>query len=57
MDAGTTYDKGQRFRDRKLEKGVGAGVWMTAPLFRFSVAVARGIGSGMRAHIGAGLTF
>jgi len=57
MDAGTTYDKGQRFRDQKLEKGVGAGIWMTAPLFRFSVAVARGIGSGMRAHIGAGLTF
>ena len=57
MDAGTTYDKGQRFRDQKLERGVGAGIWMTAPLFRFSAAVARGIGSGMRAHIGAGLTF
>ena len=57
MDAGTTYDKGQRFGDQKLERGVGAGVWATAPLFRFSVAVARGIGSGMRAHIGAGLTF
>ena len=57
MDAGTTYDKGQRFRDQELERGVGAGIWMTAPLFRFSAAVARGIGSGMRAHIGAGLTF
>ena len=57
IDAGTTYDKGQRFGDQKLEKGVGAGVWATAPLFRFSVAVARGIGSGMRVHIGAGLTF
>ena len=57
MDAGTTYDEGQRFRDQQLEKGVGAGVWLTAPLFRFSAAVARGIGSGMRAHIGAGLTF
>jgi outer membrane protein assembly factor BamA len=57
MDAGTTYDKGQRFRDQNLERGVGGGIWMTAPLFRFSVAVARGIGSGMRAHIGAGLTF
>ena len=56
-DVGTTYDKGQLFRDQKLEKGVGAGVWATAPLFRFSVAVARGIGSGIRAHIGAGLTF
>ena len=57
MDAGATYDKGQRFRDQRLERGVGAGIWMTAPLFRFSAAVARGIGSGMRAHIGAGLTF
>jgi outer membrane protein assembly factor BamA len=56
-DVGTTYDKGQMFRDQKLEKGVGAGVWATAPLFRLSVAVARGIGSGIRAHIGAGLTF
>jgi outer membrane protein assembly factor BamA len=57
MDAGTTYDNGQRFRDQKLERGVGAGIWLTAPLFRFSAAVARGIGSGMRTHIGAGLTF
>jgi outer membrane protein assembly factor BamA len=57
MDAGTTYDKGQRFSDQKLQKGVGAGLWATAPLFRFSVAVACGIGSGMRTHIGAGLTF
>jgi outer membrane protein assembly factor BamA len=56
-DAGTTYDARERFDDRKLEKGVGAGVWATAPLFRFSVEVARGIGSGVRAHIGAGLTF
>jgi outer membrane protein assembly factor BamA len=57
MDAGTTYDNGQRFADQKLEKGVGAGIWATAPLFRFSVAVARGIGSGTRVHVGAGLTF
>jgi outer membrane protein assembly factor BamA len=57
MDAGTAYNKGQRFEDQTLERGVGAGVWATAPLFRFSVAVARGIGSSWRAHIGAGLTF
>ena len=56
-DAGKTYDKGQRFRDTKLETGVGAGIWATAPLFRFTIAVARGIGSGVRAHVGAGLTF
>jgi outer membrane protein assembly factor BamA len=57
MDAGTTYDKGQRFGDQKLEKGVGAGVWATAPLFRIGAAIARGIGSGTRVHIAAGLTF
>jgi outer membrane protein assembly factor BamA len=57
MDAGTAYDKGQRFSDQKLERGVGAGVWLTAPLFHISVAVARGLGSGMRVHARAGLTF
>lgn len=57
MDAGATYDKGQRFSGQKLQKGVGAGIWATAPLFRFSVAVARGLGAGLRTHIGAGLTF
>ena len=57
VDAGTTYDKAQSFSDRKLDKGVGAGIWATAPLFRFTVAVARGIGSGIRVHVAAGLTF
>jgi outer membrane protein assembly factor BamA len=57
MDAGAAYNKGQRLADQKLERGAGAGIWATAPLFRFSVAVARGIGSGTRVHVGAGLTF
>lgn len=57
MDAGTTYDKGQRFADQKLEKGVGAGVWATAPIFRIGLSVARGLGSGTRVHVAAGLTF
>jgi len=57
MDAGTTYDHGKRFGDQKLEKGVGAGIWATAPLFRIGLSVARGVGSGTRVHIAAGLTF
>jgi outer membrane protein assembly factor BamA len=57
MDVGTVYDKGQRFRDQRLKRGIGAGVWATAPLFRFSLMVAHGIGASTRAHIGAGLTF
>ena len=57
MDAGTAYDKGDRFNDQKFDRGVGAGVWATAPLFRISLMVARGLGSGTRVHFGAGLTF
>jgi outer membrane protein assembly factor BamA len=57
MDAGTTYDKGQRLKDQKLKRGIGGGVWLTAPLFRVSFMVARGLGSGTRVHFGAGLTF
>jgi hemolysin activation/secretion protein len=57
MDAGTVYNKGQRFRDQKLKRGIGAGIWATAPLFHVSLMVARGLGSGTRVHFGAGLTF
>jgi hypothetical protein len=57
FDAGTVYDKGERLADQKLERGVGGGVWLTAPLFRISLMVARGLGSGTRVHFGAGLTF
>ena len=32
--------------------GIGGGVWLTAPLFRISLMVARGLGSGTRVHSG-----
>ena len=57
FDAGAVYDKGERLADQKMERGVGGGVWLTAPLFRISLMVARGLGSGTRVHFGAGLTF
>ena len=57
MDAGTVYNKGQRFRDQKLKRGIGAGIWATAPLFRVSLMVAHGMGATNRVHFGAGLTF
>jgi outer membrane protein assembly factor BamA len=57
IDAGTTYDKGQHFRDQHLRRGAGAGVWVTAALFRISLMVAHGIGADTRLHLGAGLTF
>jgi outer membrane protein assembly factor BamA len=57
MDAGTAYDKGERFRDQTLKRGVGAGLWATAALFRISFMVAHGIGADTKVHFGAGLTF
>jgi outer membrane protein assembly factor BamA len=57
MDAGTTYDEGQRFSGQRLKKGVGAGIWAAAPLFHISLVVAHGIGAETRVHFGAGLTF
>ena len=57
IDAGTTYDDGARFRDQKLQQGIGGGMWVTAPLFRLSLMVARGIGEGTRVHFAVGLTF
>ena len=57
FDAGAVYDKGERLADQKWERGAGGGVWLTAPLFRISFMVARGLGSGTRVHFGAGLTF
>ncbi len=57
FDVGAVYDKGERLADQKMKRGVGGGVWLTAPLFRISLVVARGLGSGTRVHFGAGLTF
>jgi hypothetical protein len=57
VDVAAAYDRGQRLRDQTLNRGIGAGVWATAPLFHFNLAVARGLGSGTRAHVSAGLTF
>jgi outer membrane protein assembly factor BamA len=56
-DIGTTYDKGRRLGEQRLEQGFGAGVWAAAPVFGISVAVAHGVNAGTRGHISAGLTF
>lgn len=57
VDAGTTYNKGERLGDQRFERGIGAGLWANAPLFGISVDIARGLGSSTRVHVGAGLTF
>ena len=57
VDVCTAYDKGQRFSDQAVKKGIGGGVWATAPLFQVSLMVAHGIGSDTRLHFGAGISF
>lgn len=57
VDAATAYDKGQIFRDQQFRKGIGAGLWASAAVFRISLMFAHGIGSGNRVHFGAGFTF
>jgi outer membrane protein assembly factor BamA len=57
VDWGTAYEKGQRFRDQTLDRGVGGAVWMTITALRISVGVAHGKGAGTRVNFGGGLTF
>ena len=56
-DYGKAYDRGQRFRDVRLERGYGGSVFITVAAFRLSLAVAHGVGSGTRVNFGGGLTF
>jgi hemolysin activation/secretion protein len=57
VDAGTVYDKGQRLADQDWKQGVGGSVWISAAILRFSVAVAHGIGSSTRVHVGGSVSF
>jgi outer membrane protein assembly factor BamA len=57
VDAGRAYDKGERFGDQPLHRGVGAEAWMAATVFHLGVSVAHGRGAGTRVNFGAGLSF
>jgi hypothetical protein len=56
FDAGTTYDKGVRFDDTRLERAVGGGVWFSAAFLRLNLAVARGLGGATRVHFGTSVS-
>jgi outer membrane protein assembly factor BamA len=57
IDMAAAYDHGRPVSDQHFMRGVGGGVWATAPLFKLSVMVAHGLGSGTRVHVQAGVTF
>ena len=57
VDAGAVYDKGARLGDQPIDKGYGGSLWFSAAFVRFGVAVAHGVGSSTRAHVGGSLSF
>jgi hypothetical protein len=52
VDVAKAYDKGERFADRKFERGIGGGVWFSAAFLRLTVAVAHGMGGSTRVQVG-----
>ena len=56
-DTGTVYGAGDPIDGALWDTGVGAGVFMQAPLIGLRLDVARGLGSGTRVHFSLGTTF
>jgi Omp85 superfamily domain len=57
VDAGTVYDNGAHLGDRRLERGVGGGVWFAATFLRLNVVLAHGVGASTRVHVAGNVTF
>jgi outer membrane protein assembly factor BamA len=57
LDAGTVYDHVERFADQPVKRGAGGSIWFSAAFLRLSVAVAHGIGSSTRVHVGGTVMF
>ena len=56
-DRGAVYPDGQRLADQTMREGYGGSVWVTAAVFRVSLAVAHGRGASTRVHFGGTLSF
>lgn len=57
VDAGTVYDKGQRYKDQTLKQGFGAGLFLSAPVFILNLDVAHGQGSRTHVYFGGRFSF
>jgi outer membrane protein assembly factor BamA len=56
-DAGTAYDKGERFADQIVKRGYGGSLWFSAAFLRLNIAVAHGRGTSTRVHVGGNVSF
>jgi hypothetical protein len=58
MDAGKTFDVGQRLDDATWHRGVGGGIFLIATIVRINLDVARGLKTGdTRVHLSSGFSF
>jgi outer membrane protein assembly factor BamA len=57
FDTGAAYDRGQKLKDAKFDRGVGAGVWFSVAIIKLNLDIAHGLGEGTRAHLSTGFTF
>lgn len=57
IDTATVYDKGQRVRDQKFQRGVGGGIWLSAAILRLDLYVAHGLGRSTRVQFAASALF
>jgi outer membrane protein assembly factor BamA len=56
-DAGAAFDDGQKLKNAKFYRGVGAGAWFSVAILKVNLDVARGLGEGTRVHLSTGFTF
>jgi hypothetical protein len=56
LDVAQVYDEGQTFEPGRLERAVGAGVWLSVAFVRLNLAVAHGIGHSTRVHFSTGVS-
>lgn len=56
-DTGAAWRADQRLESATFDTGVGAGIFLTAPILSMRVDVARGIGGETRGHFTLGVTF
>jgi hemolysin activation/secretion protein len=57
VDAGSVYAHGTKLEDSSFDRGIGAGVFITAPVFRMSLDVAWPRTGSPRWHFGMGVAF
>jgi len=57
VDAGTSWNHGERYDDRDFDRGIGGGVYLGAGPFIMNLDIAKPRVGDVRAHFGMGVTF